>query len=185
MSDRVREITNRNRGQSIGHIVAAFRNYLTDWKGYYRLADTPRTFRDLDEWIRHRLRALPSHNGNEVRQSSGSSVPEECHTTPPLGLLPMVAGGGTTPPCPSTVRYRIPTLTSSSFLDWLDNQSLSEPPDADPHAGWCGRSRRGITDAPMPILFLLIVLRQEEVVFDNDPPLSLFKSRSCAKVQTP
>ena len=28
------------------------------WKGYFRLADTPKVFASLDQWIRHRLRAL-------------------------------------------------------------------------------------------------------------------------------
>ena len=28
------------------------------WKEYFRLADTPRIFAELDEWIRHRLRAI-------------------------------------------------------------------------------------------------------------------------------
>ena len=58
MKDRVREITQRNRGRSIKEVVAELRSYLTGWKEYYRLADTPKIFRELDEWIRHRLRAL-------------------------------------------------------------------------------------------------------------------------------
>jgi group II intron reverse transcriptase/maturase len=58
MKDRVREITKRNRGRSIGQVIAELRSYLVGWKEYYRLADTPRIFSDLDEWIRHRLRAL-------------------------------------------------------------------------------------------------------------------------------
>ena len=32
--------------------------YLLGWKGYFQLADTPGIFRDLDKWIRHRLRAV-------------------------------------------------------------------------------------------------------------------------------
>ena len=58
MKDRVREITKRNRGQSIGVVAAELRSYLVGWKEYYRLADTPGVFRELDEWLRHRLRAL-------------------------------------------------------------------------------------------------------------------------------
>jgi group II intron reverse transcriptase/maturase len=58
MQDRVREITKRNRGRSIEQTVAELRSYLVGWKEYYRLADTPNIFRELDEWIRHRLRAL-------------------------------------------------------------------------------------------------------------------------------
>jgi len=58
MQDRVREITQRNRGRSIGQVIAELWSYLVGWKEYCRLADTPRVFSGLDEWIRHRLRAL-------------------------------------------------------------------------------------------------------------------------------
>ena len=58
MKDRVRELTARNRGRSISHVVAELRGFLVGWKEYFRLADTPRIFRELDEWLRHRLRAI-------------------------------------------------------------------------------------------------------------------------------
>ena len=58
MKDRVRLTTRRSRGRSIEQVVVELRGYLAGWKEYYRLADTPRIFSDLDEWIRHRLRAL-------------------------------------------------------------------------------------------------------------------------------
>jgi group II intron reverse transcriptase/maturase len=58
MKERVRLITKRTRGRSIGQTAADLRGYLVGWKEYFRLADTPRIFRDLDEWIRHRLRAI-------------------------------------------------------------------------------------------------------------------------------
>ena len=32
------------------------RGYLVGWREYYRLAETPSVFRDIDTWIRHRLR---------------------------------------------------------------------------------------------------------------------------------
>ncbi len=58
MKDRVRRITGRSRGRSLGQVCADLREYLIGWKAYFRLADTPRVFADLDKWIRHRLRAL-------------------------------------------------------------------------------------------------------------------------------
>jgi group II intron reverse transcriptase/maturase len=58
MQDRVRQITSRNRGRSISTVVAELRGYLSGWKEYFKLADTPGIFRDLDGWIRHRLRTL-------------------------------------------------------------------------------------------------------------------------------
>lgn len=58
MKDRVREITNRNAGRAMTAVFAELRSYLMGWRAYFRLADTPRIFRDLDEWIRHRLRMV-------------------------------------------------------------------------------------------------------------------------------
>jgi RNA-directed DNA polymerase len=58
MKERVRIITRRTRGRSMQQIAQELRGYLIGWKGYFRLADTPRIFSDLDEWIRHRLRAI-------------------------------------------------------------------------------------------------------------------------------
>lgn len=58
MKQRVRKITRRSGGRSLRAVAAELRRYLLGWKGYFRLAETPRIFRDLDEWIRHRLRQL-------------------------------------------------------------------------------------------------------------------------------
>jgi RNA-directed DNA polymerase len=53
--EQVRFITKRTRGRSIEQVCDQLRGYLLGWKEYFRLADTPRIFADLDEWIRHRL----------------------------------------------------------------------------------------------------------------------------------
>jgi hypothetical protein len=58
MKERVREITSRSGGRSIAQVVAKLRNYLVGWKGYFRLADTPGTFADVDKWLHRRLRML-------------------------------------------------------------------------------------------------------------------------------
>ena len=58
MKDRVRQITCRSGGRSLKAVGAALREYLTGWKNYFQLAETPRVLRDLDEWIRHRMRAV-------------------------------------------------------------------------------------------------------------------------------
>ncbi len=58
MKARVWGITNRNAGRSMKSVFAEMKSYLTGWKEYFRLADTPRIFAGLDEWIRHRLRAV-------------------------------------------------------------------------------------------------------------------------------
>lgn len=58
MKERVRDITKRSGGRSMRQVASELRSYLTGWKEYFQLADTPGTFEDLDKWIRHRLRAI-------------------------------------------------------------------------------------------------------------------------------
>jgi len=58
MKDRVRSITKRSRGRSMKSVIEEMRGYLPGWKAYFQLADTPGIFNDLDQWIRHRLRAI-------------------------------------------------------------------------------------------------------------------------------
>jgi RNA-directed DNA polymerase len=58
MKERVRQLTRRTRGRSLGQVCVDLASYLRGWKNYFRLAETPGIFAELDEWIRHRLRAL-------------------------------------------------------------------------------------------------------------------------------
>lgn len=58
MKEKVRELTRRNGGRSIRKVVEDLRAYLPGWKNYFSLAETPKVFRELDEWIRHRLRQI-------------------------------------------------------------------------------------------------------------------------------
>lgn len=55
---RIRQLTRGSGGRSMAQVVAKLRSYLLGWKGYFRLAQTPRIWRSLDEWIRRRLRML-------------------------------------------------------------------------------------------------------------------------------
>jgi len=58
MKDRVRHMTSRMRGRSLAQICQDLRAYLPGWKAYFRLVEMPAVFRELDSWIRHRLRSL-------------------------------------------------------------------------------------------------------------------------------
>jgi hypothetical protein len=39
-------------------VAAELKAYLTGWREYFQQAETPGAFRDLDGWVRHRLRCL-------------------------------------------------------------------------------------------------------------------------------
>jgi RNA-directed DNA polymerase len=56
--DRIRELTNRNRGASMAAVVAELTSYLRGWLQYFGICQVPSPRRDLDEWIRARLRLL-------------------------------------------------------------------------------------------------------------------------------
>jgi len=55
---RIRQLTCRSGGRSMADVVERLRPYRLGWKAYSRLAQTPRIWRMLDEWLRHRLRAI-------------------------------------------------------------------------------------------------------------------------------
>jgi len=58
MKDRVRTITSRTRGRSVAVIVNELRPYLLGWRNYFQIQQRVSLFRELDGWIRHRLRML-------------------------------------------------------------------------------------------------------------------------------
>ena len=55
---KVRELTWRTRGRSLGQIVKELSIYLIGWRGYFGFCQTPSVLRSLDGWTRRRLRAL-------------------------------------------------------------------------------------------------------------------------------
>lgn len=55
---RVRKLTRRSGGRSLNEVVKRMRNYVLGWKAYFRLAQTPRVWHDVDQWMRHRMRAI-------------------------------------------------------------------------------------------------------------------------------
>lgn len=55
---RVRALTRRDVGKSMAEVVEKLKLYVNGWKAYFKLADTPKVWRELDEWMRHRLRAI-------------------------------------------------------------------------------------------------------------------------------
>ncbi len=58
MKQRVRRITRRTGGRSMEQVTSELGAYLRGWREYFKLAETPGIFADLDGWIHRRLRAL-------------------------------------------------------------------------------------------------------------------------------
>ena len=87
---RIKEITRRVGGRSMEQVVEQLRTYMPGWKAYFRLANTPAIFKDLDSWLRHRLRAVQlkqwRHGTTIYRGLRGLGASHE--------LAVKVAGGG-------------------------------------------------------------------------------------------
>jgi group II intron reverse transcriptase/maturase len=55
---RVRELTRRNNPLSMQEAIDNLNKYLDGWIGYFRVQEFKYLFRDLDAWIRSRLRSM-------------------------------------------------------------------------------------------------------------------------------
>jgi len=53
----VRRITSRTRGHSVEQIVYELRKQIVGWRAYFGFAEATSVLRDLDKWIRRRLRS--------------------------------------------------------------------------------------------------------------------------------
>ncbi len=57
VKQRIRELTRRRCTLSIQMRIKQINSYLGGWLGYFALADAKRVLTELDQWLRHRLRA--------------------------------------------------------------------------------------------------------------------------------
>jgi RNA-directed DNA polymerase len=58
LCDRLRRLTKRTRSGKLADIIQEVNTYTMGWIGYYRQANTPSVYGDLDGWIRRRLRQM-------------------------------------------------------------------------------------------------------------------------------
>jgi RNA-directed DNA polymerase len=56
--DRIRELTRRTRGVTIQQMIERCNRYLIGWRGYFGFCQTPSVLKQLDSWIRRRLRSV-------------------------------------------------------------------------------------------------------------------------------
>lgn len=55
---RIRQLTRRNWSISMTERIRRLRVYLIGWRGYFGFCETASVLRDLDSWLRHRLRCV-------------------------------------------------------------------------------------------------------------------------------
>ncbi len=146
--ERIRQLTTRNWGVSMERRIKEINRFTVGWTGYFAFADTVLPFEKLEKWLRRRLRQVrwkewkrPQTRYRNLRALGIPDRDARCMggvaegvlarrgvlataDRPAQRLLAQDHGPErihrTLPPCPGM---------------------LSEPPGADPHAGWCGRGQ--------------------------------------------
>jgi len=83
---RVRQLTRRNRSISLEERIRRLKAYLLGWRGYFGFCETGSVLRDLDSWIRHRLRCVQWKQWKVYRRRKAELIrlgvsPELAHTT--------------------------------------------------------------------------------------------------------
>jgi RNA-directed DNA polymerase len=85
LKDTIRELTRRTRGHRLIDIVQELKTALTGWKAYFGIAEVLSPLREIDKWVRRRLRCYAwkqwgSAGYRELRKR-GSSVREAWNTS--------------------------------------------------------------------------------------------------------
>lgn len=71
MRNKIRELTDRNKGISNAEREKKYQDYVRGWVEYFRLADMKNLLKKTDEWARRRIRAglleTVEENQNEIQ----------------------------------------------------------------------------------------------------------------------
>jgi hypothetical protein len=65
--DRLRQLTSRRWGVSMERRIKEINRFTVGWTAYFAFADTPSPFRELDKWLRRRLRQVRWKEWKRVR----------------------------------------------------------------------------------------------------------------------
>jgi len=58
LADRVRELQHKGRGQSLARLIGTLNPLLRGWIAYFQISETPSALKELDSWVRRRLRCV-------------------------------------------------------------------------------------------------------------------------------
>jgi RNA-directed DNA polymerase len=145
--DRVREITARSNGWSMERRIRALVNYVRGWMQYFRLARTPSVYRNLEGWILRRLRLCLwkqwKRPRTRLRKLRALGLPDwVCFASAMSRQGYWRMSGG-----PMNRAILVHFGTHKALLGQPTSiPKFDEPPDADRHVRWCGRT--GMATSP-------------------------------------
>jgi RNA-directed DNA polymerase len=111
---RVREITRRRKGDSVGKRIEELRRYLVGWRGYYGFCQTPSVLAALDSWVRRRLRCI-----FWIQWKTGRRRFDELHRRGVDRQLAANTAGSNHGPWRMSVSKAVTAALSNAFFDSL------------------------------------------------------------------
>jgi hypothetical protein len=164
MKQQVRRITGRNGGRSLESVVERLRGYLVGWKEYFRLAETPGVFEDLDKWIRRRLRMVQlkqwKRGSTACRELRARGVPPTRRRQGLHPRAPLVADLQARRPQPGSAHQ---LLRPSGSPQAGSVTSTFRTAGCGPHAGGVGGEQRARAGFQLEELFLAAPVMAQEL----------------------
>lgn len=71
LRDRIRDLLRKGRGRRLAHVIATLNPVLRGWAGYFRLSRSKTPWKDLDGWLRRKLRCLIWRQAKTRRRRTG------------------------------------------------------------------------------------------------------------------
>lgn len=109
-------ITRRNRGVSFGEVIGEVNQFVRGWVAYFRYAECKTHLKELDEWLRHKLRCLRLKQCKRrfatAKLLEGAGVPAQ------RAWLTALSGKGW------WRRSQTPPMQEGLSLDWFQKQGL-------------------------------------------------------------
>ena len=153
LKEKIRRLSNRTRGRTLNTIIAELRKFLLGWKAYFQLAEVITPLRDIDKWIRRRLRCYQwkqwGRRGYRELRKRGVERQLAWNTSKSAHGPWRLSGS-------PALYYALPNkyfarlacrVYTNDRIDSINRTAVVR----DPYARWCGR--RGIVRClPIPIM---------------------------------
>lgn len=120
--ERIREITSRTRGRTLSDIVEQLNLYLNGWRGYYGYCETLSVLKELDGWIRRRLRAYLWKQWKTFRKRQTALIERRVNRGVATRLAASSKG-----PWPLSRTETLQTALPNSFFDSFGLVRLQQP----------------------------------------------------------
>src|SRR5262245_61887608 len=140
---KVRALTRRTGGRSLSQVAKELSCYLIGWRAYFGFCETPSVLRDLDQWIRRRLRAIAWKQWRrgrtrfaELRRCGvGRDLAAQTAGSPPWPLAAQQQPRPRHRASEGLLRFAPPRDPRAQAC----GLTSVEPPYTDPYVRWCGR----------------------------------------------